>query len=65
LAAFTEEYAEICFPRRKHGEKIEDEILSKRDMEVLIKWLTRDCGAVVASDGVSFLKLAFGDCEMN
>jgi charged multivesicular body protein 7 len=32
---------------------LEEEKLSKRDMEVLIKWLTRDCGVVVTSNDVS------------
>jgi len=53
LAAFTEEYAQICFPSRKDVKGLEEEKLSKRDMEVLIKWLTRDCGVVVTSNDVS------------
>jgi hypothetical protein len=34
-----------------------DEKLSKRDMEILLKWLIRDCGVVVTSGDVRLLSL--------
>jgi charged multivesicular body protein 7 len=56
LATFTDDYASLCFPRRSDGKgKGEEERLSRRDMEILLKWLMRDCGVVVVSGDVSFL----------
>ena len=50
--SFRDEFGEIIFPDNgllpagKHS-------LSIRDTEVLLKWLSRDCGAVVMDDKVS------------
>jgi len=50
ISSFAEEYATICFPV-KDGKGKEGK-LSKKDMEILLKWLTRDCGVVVTSGEV-------------
>ena len=52
LASFTETFNTVCFPRRKDGKKLPDESLSGRDMGLLIKWLDRDCGAIVTEGDV-------------
>jgi len=63
LTSFVEEYATICFPRRQDGKDEDKEIdgegrrLSKRDMDVLLKWLMRDCGVVVMSGDVRLSNL--------
>ena len=50
ISSFAEEYATICFTV-KDGKGKEGR-LSKRDMEILLKWLTRDCGVIVTSGDV-------------
>ncbi|WVF69478.1 hypothetical protein IAT40_004255 [Kwoniella sp. CBS 6097] len=51
LESFRDEYSQACFPTST-SKKLPSgrHKLSSRDIEVLIKWLTRDCGVVV-SDG--------------
>jgi hypothetical protein len=51
LNGFIDEFSTICFPM-KDGKDQKTGKLSKRDMETLLKWLTRDCGVVVTSGDV-------------
>jgi len=50
LSGFIDEFSTICFPLRDGKGKVEK--LSKKDMEVLLRWLNRDCGVVVTSGEV-------------
>ncbi|WWD21781.1 hypothetical protein CI109_106268 [Kwoniella shandongensis] len=52
LESFREEFGEACFPSSPSAKKLPagKHRLSKKDVEVLIKWLERDCGLVV-TDG--------------
>ncbi|WVR04870.1 hypothetical protein IAU60_001882 [Kwoniella sp. DSM 27419] len=51
--SFKEAFAEACFPASSSSKKLPAGMhrLSARDIEVLVKWLHRDCGVVV-TDGV-------------
>jgi charged multivesicular body protein 7 len=49
LSGFIDEFSTICFPLKEGNRKGKEGKLSKRDMEILLKWLTRDCGVVVTS----------------
>ncbi|WWC68242.1 uncharacterized protein I206_102165 [Kwoniella pini CBS 10737] len=52
MDTFSEGYGEICLPSSSSSKKLPAGIhkLSNKDIEVLIKWLNRDCGLIV-SDG--------------
>jgi charged multivesicular body protein 7 len=50
LSGFIDDFSSICFPL-KDGKGKEGK-LSKKDMEVLLRWLNRDCGVVVTSGDV-------------
>ncbi|WVQ84609.1 hypothetical protein IAT38_006764 [Cryptococcus sp. DSM 104549] len=52
IDSFLSEYAEACIPVGPTAKKLPKgkHALSRRDVEVLVKWLSRDCGLVV-SDG--------------
>ncbi|WWC59757.1 uncharacterized protein I303_102319 [Kwoniella dejecticola CBS 10117] len=53
LEAFREQYSEVCFPSISSSKKLPagTHKLSVRDIEVLVKWLHRDCGVIV-TDGL-------------
>lgn len=57
LVSFSERFATAAFPRRKDGRRLQEEKLSKKDMELLIRWLSRDCGVIVAEGDVSVVVL--------
>ncbi|WWC86589.1 uncharacterized protein L201_001466 [Kwoniella dendrophila CBS 6074] len=61
LESFKEEYAEACFPASSSSKKLSSGVhkLSIKDIEILVKWLYRDCGVVV-SDG-SIIKVLEAD----
>jgi len=50
LSGFIDEFSTICFPQKDGKGKVGK--LSKKDMEVLLRWLNRDCGVVVTSGDV-------------
>lgn len=59
LASFVETFGEICLPG---GTQCTDKTaegrrhrLSKRDCELLLRWLSRDCGVIVWDGAVSRL----------
>jgi charged multivesicular body protein 7 len=51
LSGFIDEFSTICFPL-KDGKDQKTGKLSKRDMEVLLRWLNRDCGVIITSGEV-------------
>ncbi|KAK6903398.1 hypothetical protein I203_106901 [Kwoniella mangroviensis CBS 8507] len=54
LDSFREEYGQICFPASPSSKKLPEGThkLSIRDIEVLVKWLHRDCGVIVTDGSV-------------
>ena len=52
LNSFIDEFSTICFPLKDGNGKGKEGKLSKRDMEVLLRWLNRDCGVIVTSGDV-------------
>ncbi|KAK8847685.1 hypothetical protein IAR55_005544 [Kwoniella newhampshirensis] len=52
IDSFRETFGAACFPLSASAKKLPDgkHRLSRRDVEVLIKWLSRDCGLIV-TDG--------------
>jgi len=50
LSGFIDGFSTICFPLRDGKDK--GGKLSKKDMEVLSRWLNRDCGVIVTSGDV-------------
>lgn len=59
LSSFVEEFGEVCLPGGTKSLPEGKHRLSKRDCEVLLKWLNRDCGVVVWDGSVSLELLAF------
>ena len=55
LNSFIEEFSTICFPLKDN--KAKEGKLSKRDMEVLLRWLNRDCGVIVTSGDVRHISI--------
>ncbi|WWD08285.1 hypothetical protein V865_006396 [Kwoniella europaea PYCC6329] len=54
LESFREEYGEVCFPASPSSKKLPEGThkLSVKDIEVLVKWLHRDCGVVVTDGSI-------------
>jgi charged multivesicular body protein 7 len=55
VASFISTFSAICLPGEQGKDLPEGEHrLSKRDCEVLLKWLNRDCGVIVTDGEVRF-----------
>jgi charged multivesicular body protein 7 len=55
--SFFDKYSRIAFPDDKDRKITKGEHrLSKRDCEVLIRWLGRDCGVLVSEGDVRVVK---------
>ncbi|WVO18556.1 hypothetical protein L204_106275 [Cryptococcus depauperatus] len=61
LESFLTEYGQVCFPKGTTKKQLPEgkHQLSKRDVEVLVKWMSRDCGLIV-TDGTVIKILEVG-----
>ena len=53
VSSFAEEYASPCLPKSTLSRTDQRNQLSRRDVDVLLKWLGRDCGVLVTDGEVS------------
>ena len=57
LSTFRETFGTLAIPSRSSGEKAlpkaEEAKLSERDVEVLVRWLSRDAGVIVTDGKVN------------